>query len=131
MMRLAILGGLALVVAASEAMAQGIVDPTKPPPGWMPVDPKAAAAQPKGKSPGGEEQASVPVSILLVGPTRRFALVRGEVVDNKSPGAKIVEVKRNDVVIQTERGRETLNLFPDVEKTPPRKRTGMGNKDKQ
>jgi hypothetical protein len=129
MMRLAIFGGMALMAGVTGATAQGIVDPTKPPPGWMPVDPKVAAAKakPKGES---DDQASVPVSILLVGPTRRFALVRGEVVDNKSPGAKIVEVKRNDVVIQTERGRETLNLFPDVEKTSPRKRTGMGNKDK-
>jgi hypothetical protein len=131
MMRVAKFGGILLIAGASGAAAQGIVDPTKPPTGWMPVDPKAAAAQAKPKSADGEEQASVPISILLVGPTRRFALVRGEAVDNKSPGTKIVEVKRNEVVIQTDRGRETLNLFPDVEKTPPRKRAGMGNKDKQ
>ena len=108
---------------ASVASAQALNDPTRPPPGWLPNDPRVPAAA--GVSTEGE-----PVKLVLVGPTRRFAIVRGELVGDK-PSAKIVELKRNELVVQTGNGRETYNLFPDVQKTPPKKRAGMGEKEQQ
>jgi len=115
-----------LACGAGGARAQALNDPTRPPPGWLPVDPKAVVAK-EAKAEGAES--GVPVSILLVGPTRRFALVNGEMIGDKGKGTRIVDVKRNDVIVQSERGRETLNLFPDVKKTPPKKPRGMGEKD--
>jgi hypothetical protein len=121
---------LFLIATALVAVgaALGISYPTRPPPGWMPVDPNAAPgkAEAKAEGSGGE-----PVQLLLVGKTRRFAIVRGELVGEKTGGTKLLDVKRNDVVVNSERGRETLNLFPDVEKTPPRKPAGMGKKEQK
>lgn len=125
MTRRALLGLLATGHVAFAA-AQGISDPTRPPPGWIPVD---KDAKPEARAEG---SGSEPVQLLLVGKTRRYAIVRGELVGQKTTGTKLVEVKRNDVVVQSaDRGRETLNLFPDVQKTPPRKPAGMGKKDQK
>ena len=115
-----------LTCSAEATWAQALNDPTRPPPAWMPPDPKAAPV--KGAT-AETTDSGVPVSILLVGPTRRFALVNGEMIGDKGKGTRIVDVKRNDVIVQSERGRETLNLFPDVKKTPPKKPRGMGEKD--
>jgi len=111
---------------AGPAAAQSLADPTRPPPGWN--APRAATSA-KG-DPAAQESGSA-VSILLVGQTRRFAIVRGDLVGDKTPGTRIVEIKRNDVVVQSDKGRESLNLFPDVLKTPPKQQPGMGNKDKK
>lgn len=125
-MRLGALATLLVLAAAPATAATGITDPTKPPPAWMPVDPKAATKKVE------IEEVGPPVQILLVGPTRRFALVRGELAGDKTSGTRLLDVKRNDVIVQSERGRETLNLFPDVQKTAPRKPAGiLGNKDKK
>ena len=108
---------------ATVGAAQGLNDPTRPPPAWMPGNaraPVAAAAPVEGE----------PVKLVLVGPTRRFAIVRGELVGDNT-ASKIVELKRNEIVVKTDAGRETLSLFPDVRKTPPKKRAGMGEKEQQ
>jgi len=121
-----LLASALLLAGVPAAWSQGVTDPTRPPPGWSPNAVAVAAA----KAETVQETGS-PVSILLVGQTRRFAIVRGEVIGDKTPGTRIVEIKRNDVVVQSDKGRESLNLFPDVEKTPPKKQPGMGNKDKK
>lgn len=117
-----------LCAIAADATAQGIADPTRPPAAFMPVDPKAPAQQGARKAEG---LSDVPVQLLLVGKTRRFAIVNGDLVGEKTPGTKIIAVNRNDLTVESERGRETLNLFPDVQKTPPRRQAGMGNKDQK
>jgi hypothetical protein len=113
---------------ATSAAAQGLVDPTRPPPAFMPLDPKAPVQSTSRKTDG---LSDVPVQLLLVGKTRRFAIINGELVGEKTPGTKIVATKGNGLTVESERGRETLNLFPDVQKTPPRKQAGMGNKDQK
>ena len=114
-----------LLAQAPSASAQGgLVDPTRPPTGFS-ATPLANVTK---AEPG---ETGSPVSVLLVGPTRRFAIVRGDLVGDKTAGMRIVEIKRNDVVVQSEKGRESLNLFPDVLKTPPMQQPGMGNKDKK
>src|SRR5688500_3188728 len=100
---LALLATGFVTVAAAQ---QGIADPTRPPPGWLPVDPNAAKAEP-GAPPKVEDRTSVPVQLLLVGKTRRYAIVRGELIGEKTGETKLVEVKRNDVTVQSDRGRET------------------------
>lgn len=117
---------LLVAMGAAELRAQALNDPTRPPPNWMPPDPKASVAD---RSKAEAAESGVPVTMLLVGPTRRFALVNGELIGEKGKGNRILDVKRNEVVVQSERGRETLNLFPDVKKTPPKKPRGMGEKD--
>ena|SRR5687768_5220366 len=124
--RLQILCAAFALAQASSARAQAIMDPTRPPPGW---DALPAASASKGQT--AVQETGSAVSILLVGQTRRFAIVRGDLVGDKTPGTRIVEIKRNDVIVQSDKGRESLNLFPDVLKTPPKQQPGMGNKDKK
>lgn len=117
---------VAAVAFSGVALAQGVADPTRPPDGWLPADPSTAKSPAAAAKP---QHTGEPVQLLLVGKTRRYAIVRGELVGDKTGEIKLVEVKRNDVTVQSDRGRETLNLFPDVEKTPPRKQRGMGYPD--
>lgn len=117
----------ALSAHATAAFAQTISDPTRPPPGWLLPDPKGAKPEAKVEAGSGGE----PVQLLLVGKTRRYAIVRGEIVGEKTPGTKLVEVQRNEVVVSGERGNEKLAIFPDVEKTPPKKPPGMGKKEQK
>jgi len=116
---------LILFGLAGPASAQGLVDPTRPPPGWLPNDPRTAqVARPMASGEGS-------VQLLLVGPTRRFAIVNGDLVGDKTTGHRIVDIKRNDLVVQSDRGRETVRLFPDVQKTEPKKRAGLGEKEQK
>ena len=108
----------------AAAQAQGLPDPTRPPPGWLPRDPKAAVV-----SEARDNEA--PVQLVLMGKTRRFAIVRGEIVGESGKGARLIEIRRNDLVVQSDKGRETLSLFPDVQKTPPRTMDGKGHKDQK
>ena len=123
--------GAALLLAFANAHAQPIADPTRPPPAWIVSEGgEKAPEKSEGRTEGSGGEA---VQLLLVGKTRRYAIVRGDLVGEKpaAGGARIVEIKRNDLVVNSERGRETLNLFPDVQKTPPRKPAGMGNREQK
>jgi hypothetical protein len=58
---------------------------------------------------------------IIIGPNGRAAMIDGKVV---GPGAtvndaKVVEVRTDSVVMVSERGTETLRLFPAVEKRAP------------
>lgn len=117
-----------LAVAAPEAL----LDPTRPPAAWLSALERGANPSEAQGAQDGDPKA--PVQLVLSGATRRFAIVRGELVgsgaDPKSP--RLVELKPGQVVIETQQGTETLGMFPGVEKTaptPPR-RTGS-NKDKK
>ena len=128
-MRPATLPGLLALVASgglTVASAQGLADPTRPPDAWLPTDPKAAAKSDPAAPAKADEPGMPPLQLLLVGKTRRYAIVRGELVGEKAGEVRLVEVRPTDVTVQSERGREKLSLFPDVEKSPPRKPAGMG-----
>ena len=113
---------LAYLGHAAVVSAQALSDPTRPPTGWLPGDPKAPKAATTAEP-------AEPVQLLLVGKTRHFAIVRGDLIDERSKGNRIVGIHRNELIVQSDRGRETLNLFPDVQKTPPKKPAGMGKKE--
>jgi hypothetical protein len=127
---------LALLLAAlsSGAHAQALLDPTRPPDAWLAAE--AARKNPASKSvaKATEEQKQAPVQLVLSGPTRRFAIVRGELVGAGSePNAsRLIELKPGEVVIESKEGRETLEVFPGVEKAPatPPGRSGS-RKEKQ
>ena len=115
---------LGCLLAGNFAVAQGLSDPTRPPPGWLPGETKTSV-----KTEPRDNEAAV--QLVLSGKTRRFAIVRGDLLSDTGKGPRVVEIRRNDLVVQSERGRETLSLFPDVQKTPPKKRDGMGHKDQK
>ena len=124
MRRVRLLLAFACLGAALGVRGQNIPDPTKPPAGWGPTD-KAARATSEPKD------TEAPVQLVLSGKTRRFAIVRGDLLGDSGKGSRVIEIRRNDVVVQTDKGRETLSLFPDVQKTPPKAQDGMGNKDQK
>src|SRR5688572_16460581 len=124
---LAVLGLAAATTATAQTpqTPQGLADPTHPPAEGPRADPKAPGPGGAKPQPRPEDVAN-PIQLVLVGKTRRYALVRGELVGEKAGETKLIEVGPTDVTVESDRGRETLSLFPGVEKTPPRKQRGMG-----
>ncbi len=97
----------------SAAWAQALPDPTRPPAAWLAAQPKAAGA------PSGADVESVPqLQSLLIGPSRRYAIIDGQLVGvgDMFNDARVVAVRSTEVVLRSERGTQTLKLFPDVEK---------------
>ena len=126
----AILLSLVLSTPLLATSAETVLDPTRPPPAWL-------AAQETGNKAGKAEATDTPqqpVQLVLSGPTRRFAIVRGEFVGSgNDPNApRLVELKRDEMTIETKEGKETLSIHPGVEITPitPRARPAP-NKDKK
>jgi hypothetical protein len=101
----------------SPAWGQVLSDPTRPPQAWLAAQPKAAGAPAAAE----QEQEVVPqLQSLLIGPSRRYALIDGQLVGvgDRFKDARVVAVKPAEVVLRSERGTQTLRLFPDVEKRP-------------
>ncbi len=100
----------------SAAWAQALPDPTRPPAAWLAAQAKAA---PGTAMAGVAEPESVPrLQSLLIGPSRRYAIIEGQLVGvgDTFGDARVVEVRPTEVVLRSERGTQTLKLFPDVEK---------------
>ena len=110
-------------VPALAAPADSLLDPTRPPPAWL-------AAQDKSAKPDEAAEAKQPVQLVLTGPTRRFAIVRGELVGSgaQAKAPRLVELKRNEVTIETKEGQETLDMFPGIEITPAKPSGGASPK---
>ncbi len=108
-----IAAALALGVCAA-AWGQALSDPTRPPQEWL-------AAQPKGTgTPAAEQEVSPLLQSLLIGPSRNYAIIDGQLVGagDTFNGARVVAVTPAGVVLRSQRGTQTLKLFPDVEKRP-------------
>jgi hypothetical protein len=60
------------------------------------------------------------VQSLLIGRSRKYAIIEGQLVGvgDTFRGARVVAVRPTGVVLRSERGTQTLRLFPDVEKRP-------------
>jgi len=120
------------MAACSAAWGQALSDPTRPPPAWIAAQAKktdgsldasaALAGAPPGVSAAGvaEGEAAPRLQSLLIGPSRKYAIINGQLVSvgETYKDAKLVEVRPNEVVLHSEHGRQTLKLFPDVEKRP-------------
>lgn len=100
---------LALTAASLPARAQNMVDPTQPPPEARLVAPGAEAAAPVPSGPQLQ-------SILIGTRGREVAVIDGQMLrkGDKINGAVLVQIGKNQVVLQHGRERRTLTLFPDT-----------------
>ena len=98
----------------SPAWGQALSDPTRPPQAWLAAQPRAAGA------PAAEQETTPLLQSLLIGPSRRYAIIDGQLlgVGDRFRDARVVAVRPTEVVLRSERGTQTLRLFPDVEKRP-------------
>jgi MSHA biogenesis protein MshK len=103
-------------IASAGAQAQALTDPTRPPAAVL-------AAQARGPSAGAGVEASPAadpapkLQMLRIGPSQEYALIGGRVVrlGGTVDGAKLVEIRRDAVVLQpAEGGRETISLYPGI-----------------
>jgi hypothetical protein len=109
------LTALALVLGyLSPAWGQALSDPTRPPQAFIPGAQKAPGA------PAAEQEVLPQIQSLLLGPSRRYAIIGGQIlgVGDTFRDARVVAVTPAGVVLRSEQGTRTLKLFPDVEKRP-------------
>lgn len=113
-------GVLALLQGASAcALAEALVDPTKPPAVLNQEAQPAGKAQPAG--------ASGPVlQSILISPRRVVAIISGETVrpGDKYGDSRVVKIAEGEVVLRTGDQLQTLKLFPDIEKLPASRHAG-------
>lgn len=113
----------ALVLAASAsapAHAQTLADPTLPPPEARLLAPGAADAPVASAGPQLQ-------SILIGTRGREVAVIDGQTLrkGDKIHGAVLVQIGKNQVVLQHGRAKQVLTLFPDTGtggKTPAHQR---------
>jgi len=99
----------------SPAWGQALSDPTRPPQEWLAAQPKVA-----GTPSAFDQEAPPHLQSLLIGPSRNYAIIDGQLVGvgDTFNDARVVKVSPSEVVLRSERGIQTLRLFPDVEKRP-------------
>lgn len=110
---LLLLAGLFVAVASH---AQAVSDPTRPAIAWLAVQPKATGvvvAEPESGTPGAQ--------IVVVGPSRKFAMVDGNAVRTGETykGAKLLGIGSDSLTWQNGEKREMASMSPAVVKTPP------------
>ena len=118
------LGRLAVITVlglTSPAWGQAMTDPTRPPAGFAPGDPDAAAQ-------GGPVLQSVMISA-----SGSAAIISGEMVKlgQKYGDAVLVKVAESEVVLKGGSGVQVLKLYPGVEKrssAPQTKAPARGGK---
>jgi MSHA biogenesis protein MshK len=99
----------ALLLAALPASAQTLADPTQPPPESRLLAPGASDAP--AASTGPQLQ-----SILIGTRGREVAVIDGQTLrkGDKINGAVLVQIRKNQVVLQHGRAQQVLTLFPDT-----------------
>lgn len=95
-----------LALASHVAAAQALPDPTRPPEGVRAV-----------ASPGAAPEQLVLQSVVIAG-ARRSALINGQVVSvgTRLGGARVERIGEAEVELTRDGRRETLRLFPAVDK---------------
>ena len=99
----------------SPAWGQPLSDPSRPPQAWLAPPSKAPGA------PGSAEAERPPqLQSLLIGPSRKYAIIDGQLVGvgDAFRDGRVVAVTSAGVVLSSERGKETLSMFPNVQKHP-------------
>jgi len=112
---LAVLITLMGAPTGAPAMAQELVDPTRPP---------AALASKAPVVEGGVIQPNKLQSVII-SPKRKAAIINGEVVElgGKYGDAVLTKVGEDEVVLRSGISREVLKLYPSVEKVELTPRT--------
>jgi hypothetical protein len=109
---------LAVLALLWTATVRGEVlsDPTRPAPAWL-------AAQPKAPGVAAVEDSTPTLQLLLIGPSRKYAIISGQVV--KLGGAykdsKLVAVRPGEVDLQDDNSLQTLKMHPGIKKTVKRR----------
>ena len=112
----ALLLALGASSAGQAALAQALADPMQPP--------KAAsqpAADPGKAAPAVQGGAAAPrLQSVLISPNRRLAVIDGNTVPlgGRVGDATLVSITESEAVLVKDNTRETLRLFPGVQKTP-------------
>jgi MSHA biogenesis protein MshK len=101
---------LLLALGWSAAWAGVLSDPTLPPPAWL------AATQSAGGAAALNQDASAGVQLILIGPSRKLALINGQTVKPGEAynGSKVLAIKPGEVVVQD--ASKSLKLTPAIEK---------------
>lgn len=119
LMRLLLMAAAALV-SAPGAIGQILVDPMRPPPEFL-VRPGAGA----GGSGAGAPQ------VLVLSRERREATVNGQIVrlGDRVNGARIEQISEDALVLRSDdRSRQTMHLYPGIEKKVARPEGAENNK---
>ena len=107
--------GIALLVLGwcGVTWGQVITDPTRPAPAWL-------AAQPKAPGMPAAETNTIPtLQLLMLGKSRKYAIIGGQMVklgDNYN-GSKLVAIRPDAVVLQSDGALQTLKIQPAIQKT--------------
>ena len=91
-----------------------MADPTQPAAEWLAAQPKAPGA------PVVEADTAPPLlQMLLVGPSRKYAIIGGQVlkIGDTYNGSTVVAIKSDSVVLQSNDVMQTLQMHPAIEKT--------------
>jgi len=99
----------ALLMAALPALAQTLTDPTQPPPESRQLAP--------GATDGPVASAGPQLQSILIGTRgREVAVIDGQTLrkGDKIHGAVLVQIRKNQVVLQHGRAKQVLTLFPDT-----------------
>ncbi|WP_229258424.1 MSHA biogenesis protein MshK [Duganella rivi] len=95
-----------VLLIAGTAQAQTLLDPTQPPPESRLLPQSDVPAVPAGPQLQ---------SVLLGSRGRAVAVIDGQTIrkGEKFNGAVLVEVRKNQVVLQNGRNKQVLTLFPE------------------
>jgi MSHA biogenesis protein MshK len=106
-----LLAALALLCAAT-AQGETLSDPTRPADAWL-------AAQAKSGSTSLEQNATPKLQLLLIGPSRKFAIINGQTVriGDTYKDSRLVAVRPGEVVLQDDKSLHTLKIYPGIRKT--------------
>jgi len=106
-LRMQTLVGLVALGLVAAAQAQGLSDPTRPPPGL-----RGGAARGTGESSG------LVLQSVIISDTRRSAIISGQhvVLGGRIGPARLIKVSEAAVVLLTGDSRRTLKLYPGVQK---------------
>jgi MSHA biogenesis protein MshK len=107
----AVLCALAMAPASGQALAQALSDPTRPPA----LGDAAGEAAPA---------AAFRLQSVLISRGRRIAVIDGRtvVVGDKVGDATLAAIAETEVSLKRGEERETLKLYPGVERKPVRRR---------
>lgn len=104
---------LCLLMLSGAAGAQALTDPTQPPPESRLLPANEADVQ--------VSRGPVLQSVLIGANGRQVAVIDGQTVrkGEKFHGATLVQVSKNQVVLQNGRNKQILTLFPEAAKKAP------------
>lgn len=101
--------GAALAACAPLAAAQALRDPTRPPVFFGRTGDRGTVSR--------SRDAEWVLQSVLLSPTRRYAIINGEVLSlgGSVAGAELVAIREGEVTLRAGGALRTVRLFPDVD----------------